>query len=77
MKEHDREFLLVLADLIQMIYRAWEHTQSDEIKSTLDGFIADYEQLKQKVETHDYTQEDRILRETELIVGGKSYPQMS
>ena len=57
-KKSDQEFLIVWADIIEITYRLYKKKPTQETKEHLEGFVKAYEDLKQRIETNDYTKED-------------------
>ena len=59
------EFLTIWADIIEITHRFYRKSPSQKTLEYLHGFIATYEELKERIDTHDYSEEDRRYWESE------------
>ncbi len=71
-KKSDLEFLTVWADIIEITHRFYRKSPDQKILEYLHGFIATYEELKERIDTHDYTAEDKAYWKFEKLSTGAS-----
>lgn len=64
-KISDLEHLELLADILEIGFRGYLKNPKPEVKENLDFLAASYEELKAKIDTYDYTADDKKYWEME------------
>jgi len=66
-KKDDLEFLTTLADIIEVTFRFYKEHPTPETKAHLDYSIETYQELKHRIDTHDYTKDDASYWQLEAL----------
>lgn len=66
-RQSDIEHLAVLADIIEIGYRGYQRNQKPETKTILEELGQSYLELQEKINTYDYSKEDKHHWEMEAF----------